>query len=214
MAVNPTEALVFQQLGVAPLASAIVDAAKRIVPEDQATTVTYLDLDQTGQPVTVSGVQLLPNEPLDLATVMPEAQAKERAWKLSQNRYFQVEGSEGLQQEITKRDQARAEQDQKAAEARQELQRTAAEQQRTGQRTPPPGVAPEYQAPTEPAAPADASQLEQPIEPYRPPAPPAEEQFGPPAPEEYPAEPPAETAPEEVAAAEEEPTTTSTRKRK
>jgi hypothetical protein len=141
--------MVFQQLGVAPLAAAIVDATRRMVPQDQQTQVTYLDPEGTGLPVKIHGISLLPGESVDLADVLPEDQAKERAFKLSKNPFFKVSGGEDLQKQIDERAQNAAELEQKAHEAVQEARERAAEEQRTGKRPVVAGVPPEYIPPAE-----------------------------------------------------------------
>lgn len=62
------------------------------VPEDQATSVTYLDRDDTRGVITYRGVKFKPGQTLDLADFLAPKEAREAAHKLLGNRYFKVAG--------------------------------------------------------------------------------------------------------------------------
>lgn len=93
-------------------------------PDDQdvQTQVTYQDIDQTGQPIKVGGVDMAPGQSVDLAEMLPKAEAQRMARKLSRNPYFKVAGSEDEAADMRKLEQARAEQSSKAQQEAQRLQ--------------------------------------------------------------------------------------------
>lgn len=72
-----------------PTASAVVP---QDAPEDQATSVTYVDLDDTRTPIVYRDVPIRPGETVDLADFLPKREAQRAAFKLLGNPFFQVEG--------------------------------------------------------------------------------------------------------------------------
>ena len=92
-------------------------------------TVTYVDPDKSGQPISVKGITFAPNEAVNVDDLFTEDEAEAFKRDLAGNSHFKVEGGPDHRKILEARQKHEEEAEKKRAEAAEKAQQQAQRQQ-------------------------------------------------------------------------------------
>jgi len=92
-------------------------------------SITYVDPDQSGQPITVRGITFAPNQAVNVDELFTEDEAESFKKDLANNSHFRVEGGPDHRKILEARQKHQEEAERKRAEAAEKAQQQSQRQQ-------------------------------------------------------------------------------------